>query len=285
MEQVSVSPGVRFYPTEEELITFYLHNKLHGQGPDLEPVIPSIDIYNFEPSQLPGLAGRLCQGEEQWFFFMAQRENEARGGRAKRTTDCGYWKATGSPSYVYSHTNNKVIGVKKIMVFYKGKVPNGRKTKWKMNEYKALNQQSIINNTSTSTSTTGSSSSTTILKMRDEFSLCRVYVTSGCARAFDRRPPPGTMSTTMAQLVAANNNNNQGQEIIGRASQNLNATTFLIERRSSTYSSNSEGNDQVTLQYKEAAAGSSNSTYHEIEMQAAQDLESLWDLEQLNNWL
>lgn len=31
-----------------------------------------------------------------------------------------------------------MIGLKKSMVFYKGKAPAGRKTKWKMNEYRAI---------------------------------------------------------------------------------------------------------------------------------------------------
>lgn len=77
---------------------------------------------------------------EQWFFFVPRQEREARGGRPCRTTNCGYWKATGSPSYVYS-SNNKVIGVKKSMVFYKGKAPTGKKTKWKMNEYRAIQEE------------------------------------------------------------------------------------------------------------------------------------------------
>jgi len=84
------------------------------------------------------LAGELCRGDtEQWFFFSPGQEREARGGRPSRTTSCGYWKATGSPGYVYS-SDNRVIGVKKSMVFYKGKAPMGRKTKWKMNEYRAI---------------------------------------------------------------------------------------------------------------------------------------------------
>lgn len=86
--------------------------------------------------------GELCRGDtEQWFFFMPRQEREVRGGRPSRTTGSGYWKATGSPSYVYS-SDNKVIGVKKSMVFYRGKAPTGRKTKWKMNEYRAIKQDS-----------------------------------------------------------------------------------------------------------------------------------------------
>lgn len=84
--------------------------------------------------------GELCQGDkEQWFFFVPRTEREVRGGRPSRTTCSGYWKATGSPSHVFS-AENKVIGLKKSMVFYRGKAPNGTKTKWKMNEYRAIQQ-------------------------------------------------------------------------------------------------------------------------------------------------
>lgn len=87
------------------------------------------------------LSGELCSGDaEQWFFFVPRQEREARGGRPSRTTASGYWKATGSPSYVYS-LDNRVIGVKKSLVFYKGKAPMGRKTKWKMNEYRAIKEE------------------------------------------------------------------------------------------------------------------------------------------------
>ncbi|KAG4988849.1 hypothetical protein AAZX31_11G157900 [Glycine max] len=166
-------PGFRFFPTEEELVGFYLHNKLEGQrnAIAIDRVIPVIDFNGVEPWNLPTFAGELCRGDtEQWFFFSPGQEREARGGRPSRTTACGYWKATGSPGYVYS-SDNKVIGVKKSMVFYKGKAPMGRKTKWKMNEYRAIH----IPNQSTP-------------QLRWEFSLCRVYVISGSFRAFDRRP-------------------------------------------------------------------------------------------------
>lgn len=165
-------PGFRFFPTEEELVGFYLHKKLQGLvGSAIDSVIPVIDINGVEPWNLPTHAGERCRGDtEQWFFFCPGQEREARGGRPSRSTACGYWKATGSPGYVYS-SHNRVIGMKKSMVFYKGKAPLGTKTEWKMNEYRAIE----FSNQSTP-------------RLRREFSLCRVYVISGSFRAFDRRP-------------------------------------------------------------------------------------------------
>ncbi|KAJ6895315.1 NAC domain-containing protein 90-like [Populus alba x Populus x berolinensis] len=166
--------GYRFYPTEEELVSFYLHNKLEGRRQELQRVIPEISIYDIEPGDLPQLSGELCRGNtEQWFFFTPRQAREARGGRPNRTTATGYWKATGSPGYVYS-SDNRVIGLKKTMVFYTGKAPSGRKTKWKMNEYRAIEVHESSRNATS--------------KLRHEFSLCRVYVVSGSFRAFDRRP-------------------------------------------------------------------------------------------------
>lgn len=48
-----ISPGFRFYPTEEELISFYLHKKLEGKRPELDRVIPVVNIYDLDPWHLP----------------------------------------------------------------------------------------------------------------------------------------------------------------------------------------------------------------------------------------
>lgn len=137
-----LAPGFRFYPTEEELLTFYLRHRLAGTRPVVEHLIPVIDIYGYHPSELQAMAGAANVGDtEQWFFFCPRAERELHGGRPARTTPSGYWKATGSPSYVYSSSptnNGRVIGEKRTMVFYQGRAPTGNKTRWKMNEYKAV---------------------------------------------------------------------------------------------------------------------------------------------------
>ncbi|OIW11364.1 hypothetical protein TanjilG_19620 [Lupinus angustifolius] len=176
-----MAPGYRFYPTEEEIISFYLHNKLEGLKEEImNRVIPVIDIYGYNPSQLPQISGEASMRDtEQWFFFIPRQESEARGGRPKRLTTTGFWKATGSPNLVYSK-DNQFIGMKRTMVFYTGRAQNGTKTDWKMNEYKKAIEVKA----------SSSSNKTDTTQLRHEFSLCRVYKKSKCLRSFDRRPSP-----------------------------------------------------------------------------------------------
>eukprot|EP01018_Ginkgo_biloba_P015637 Gb_36763 [translate_table: standard] len=52
MAQVSLPPGFRFHPTDEELVAYYLKRKISGQKEELE-VIPDVDLYKCEPWDLP----------------------------------------------------------------------------------------------------------------------------------------------------------------------------------------------------------------------------------------
>ncbi|KAF8396389.1 hypothetical protein HHK36_018006 [Tetracentron sinense] len=238
-------PGFRFYPTEEELVSFYLHTKLEGKREGLDPVIPVVDVYELEPWQLPQVSGERCRGDpEQWFFFTPRQEREARGGRPSRTTASGYWKATGSPGYVYS-SSHRIIGVKKTLVFYKGKAPTGRKTKWKMNEYRAIEGEAT-------------SSGSVIPKLRDQFSLCRVYVVTGCLRAFDRRPLGAMTRETPIQQA-------QGD---GASTSHQNPPS--VEKTSSPDSASSGDN------------GYPPQTRESMDWEMASKLDPLWEWEQLN---
>ncbi|KAF2307656.1 hypothetical protein GH714_030620 [Hevea brasiliensis] len=240
--------GFRFYPTEEELISFYLHNKLQGKRDDLiqaiDRIIPVLDIYDFNPWDLPQLCGDLCHRDpEQWFFFVPRQESEAHGGKQNRLTTTGYWKSTGSLGFVYS-SNNRCVGVKRTMVFYKGRVPNGQNTEWKMNEYKAIQGDA-------SSSSTGPNP-----MVRKEFSLCRVYKKSKCRRAFDRRPIGVEIRQPSIGQV-------DGEE----ARTNHQNPQLMVDRRSSL-----EGSYPQELGLPSEVAA------------LVTDDEPLWDWEHLYNW-
>ncbi|KAJ4705309.1 NAC domain-containing protein [Melia azedarach] len=244
-------PGFRFYPTEEELISFYLRNKLEGRRQDLnrlmDRIIPVVNIYDYNPWDLPQFSEYLCHRDpEQWFFFIPRHENEARGGRPNRLTTAGYWKATGSPGFVYS--SNRVVGEKRTMVFYTGRAPSGTKTEWKMNEYKAIEGEASI-------TTIGAP------MVRPEFSLCRVYKKSKCFRSFDRRPSPGPWAQRVRHQVSTSFDHNPTVQMAA------------VERTSSPESSSS--GDYHGNQPPQTVESSSN-------MAMTSNGEAWWDWEQLN---
>lgn len=52
LAQLSLPPGFRFYPTDEELLVQYLCRKVAGYHFTLQ-VIGDIDLYKFDPWDLP----------------------------------------------------------------------------------------------------------------------------------------------------------------------------------------------------------------------------------------
>ncbi|CAN6192384.1 unnamed protein product [Urochloa humidicola] len=133
-------PGFRFHPTEEELLEFYLKQVAHGKKLKFD-IIPTVQLYRHDPWELPGMA-RIV-GEREWYFFVP-RDNHRKhasggggGGRPSRTTERGFWKATGSDRAVRCAADPKrLIGLKKTLVYYEGRAPRGTKTDWVMNEYR-----------------------------------------------------------------------------------------------------------------------------------------------------
>lgn len=51
---MSLPPGFRFHPTDEELVAYYLKRKINGRKIELE-IIPEVDLYKCEPWDLPGI--------------------------------------------------------------------------------------------------------------------------------------------------------------------------------------------------------------------------------------
>ena len=51
--ELELPPGFRFHPTDDELVNHYLCKKCAAQSIAV-PIIKEIDLYKFDPWQLPG---------------------------------------------------------------------------------------------------------------------------------------------------------------------------------------------------------------------------------------
>ncbi|CAL5196791.1 unnamed protein product [Lathyrus oleraceus] len=154
LSQLSLPPGFRFFPTDEELLVQYLCRKVAGHHFSL-PIIAEIDLYKFDPWVLPGKANF---GEKEWYFFSPRDRKYPNGSRPNRVAGSGYWKATGTDKIIT--TEGRKVGIKKALVFYIGKAPKGTKTNWIMHEYRLLDTSRKHN--------LGSSK-------LDDWVLCRIY--------------------------------------------------------------------------------------------------------------
>ncbi|XP_062180931.1 NAC domain-containing protein 30-like [Phragmites australis] len=142
-----VPPGFRFHPTEEELVGYYLARKVASQKIDLD-IIREVDLYRIEPWDLQercsyyggGSAGTGGQEEEptEYYLFSYKDRKYPSSTRTNRATAAGFWKATGRDKPVLSSRSVavSVIGMRKTLVFYRGRTPNGRKTDWIIHEYR-----------------------------------------------------------------------------------------------------------------------------------------------------
>ncbi|KAJ8764687.1 hypothetical protein K2173_007775 [Erythroxylum novogranatense] len=152
LAQLSLPPGFRFYPTDEELLVQYLCRKVAGHQFSLQ-IIAEIDLYKFDPWVLPSKA---IFGEKEWYFFSPRDRKYPNGSRPNRVAGSGYWKATGTDKIIT--TEERKVGIKKALVFYVGKAPKGTKTNWIMHEYRLLDS---------SRKSSGSK--------LDDWVLCRIY--------------------------------------------------------------------------------------------------------------
>ncbi|CAN6288710.1 unnamed protein product [Urochloa humidicola] len=132
MGTMTLPPGFRFHPTDDELVGYYLKRKVDNLKIELE-VIPVIDLYKSEPWELPEKSF-LPKRDLEWFFFCPRDRKYPNGSRTNRATATGYWKATGKDRRIAC--DGGVYGLRKTLVFYRGRAPGGERTDWVMHEYR-----------------------------------------------------------------------------------------------------------------------------------------------------
>ncbi|CAL0306736.1 unnamed protein product [Lupinus luteus] len=123
-------PGFRFQPTDEELVFEYLKCKVFSY-PLPATIIPEINVCKYDPSDLPG----NC---EERYFFSSKDTKYRNGNRMNRTTNSGYWKASGTDKRISTSACDGIVGIRKTLVFYEGKSPNGSRTNWVLHEHRLV---------------------------------------------------------------------------------------------------------------------------------------------------
>ncbi|XVE55298.1 hypothetical protein DITRI_Ditri03aG0147800 [Diplodiscus trichospermus] len=168
--ELQLPPGFRFHPTDDELVVQYLRRKCASR-PIAVPIIAEIDLYKYDPWDLPDLA---LYGEKEWYFFTPRDRKYPNGSRPNRAAGSGYWKATGADKPI---GQPKPVGIKKALVFYAGKAPKGEKTNWIMHEYRLADVDR-------------SAQKKNSLRL-DDWVLCRIYNKKG---TIEKKPPQGSVT-------------------------------------------------------------------------------------------
>ncbi|KAF7830606.1 NAC domain-containing protein 71-like isoform X2 [Senna tora] len=137
----SLPPGCRFYPSEEQLLCYYLTNKnsrLNKEGNFCGcDLIREIDLYDHDPSELPDVAS-FSYGyrgrKRHWYYYTVK---SVKGSRRKiRKVKSGYWMRQGRARDVLSSGGKVVLGKRTSFVFYSGNSSESAvRTDWMLYEY------------------------------------------------------------------------------------------------------------------------------------------------------
>ncbi|CAH8306856.1 unnamed protein product [Eruca vesicaria subsp. sativa] len=109
---------------------------------------PSLGIYQLKSRDL------------EWYFFSMLDKKYSNGSKTNRATEKGYWKTTGKDREI--RNGLRVVGMKKTLVYHKGRAPRGERTNWVMHEYRLTDDE---------LKKTGAP--------QDAYVLCRIFQKSG----------------------------------------------------------------------------------------------------------
>ncbi|KAK2660260.1 hypothetical protein Ddye_006793 [Dipteronia dyeriana] len=179
-------PGCRFYPSEEQLLCYYLTNKNTTDNEDGNicgyDLIKELDLYDYEPHDLPeracyayGYGGR----KKHWYCYNRVRVSNGNSGEKKsRRAMNGYWRRRGRVRDVVAVNRGEkvVVGTRKDSVFYLGNSPKTAvRTNWVLYEYELVDH------------------------VKANFVLCRVFVKSRSGNSVSEIG----LSSGMAESVSA----------------------------------------------------------------------------------
>ncbi|KAK6137161.1 hypothetical protein DH2020_029086 [Rehmannia glutinosa] len=180
-KEEKLPPGFRFHPTDEELITCYLINKISDAN-FTGRAIGDVDL-NKEGEN----------GRKRVVFFSLRDRKYPTGVRTNRATNTGYWKTTGKDKEIYNSNTSELVGMKKTLVFYRGRAPRGEKTNWVMHEYR-IHSKSAYRTTK-----------------QDEWVVCRVFQKSAGGKKYPSNHSRAVNPYSSYNLEIPQNNPMQSQ--------------------------------------------------------------------------
>lgn len=190
--QSQVPPGFRFHPTEEELLQYYLKKKVALEKIDLD-VIQDVDLNKLEPWDIQDKCRIGSTPQNDWYFFSHKDKKYPTGTRTNRATCSGFWKATGRDKVIYG--NSRRIGMRKTLVFYKGRAPHGQKSDWIMHEYRLDDATAPINHVMCNGTGTGTGTGTEG-GQEEGWVVCRVFKKKNLGHKSSDGPPITTWSSS-----------------------------------------------------------------------------------------
>ncbi|XP_065864169.1 NAC domain-containing protein 96-like [Euphorbia lathyris] len=128
----NVPPGWGFYPTDQQLLSYYsqLQELIAHPNPDFD--IKVITLSEYDPWDLLAKFKNNSGGKEMYFFTPCEYNEKT--GRRKRKAGSGNWQCSGEPRYITREDGDGVIGTKRTFVFH-----NPDSTKFIITEYEKLN--------------------------------------------------------------------------------------------------------------------------------------------------
>ncbi|KAJ0244213.1 NAC domain-containing protein 53 [Hirschfeldia incana] len=157
--ETSLAPGFRFHPTDEELVRYYLKRKICNK-PFKFDAISVTHVYKSEPWDLP-FQSKLKSRDLEWYFFSVLDNKYSNGSKTNRATEMGYWKTTGKDREIRDRSR-VVVGMKKTLVYHKGRAPRGERSNWVMHEYRLVDDEIVKAGV-----------------QKDAYVLCKIFQKSG----------------------------------------------------------------------------------------------------------
>ncbi|KAG1334462.1 protein FEZ-like [Cocos nucifera] len=179
-------------------------------------------------------------GEKEWYFYCPRDRKYRNSPRPNRVTGGGFWKATGTDRPIYCSDGTRCIGLKKSLVFYRGRAAKGIKTDWMMHEFRL---PSLSDSSSTNRPVSKN------IPANDQWAICRIFKkTSSVARKAHPQSLPSSLpriddanqfafeSSTCNGLQFGSNDGLQLQQQQGNVTYHLDATSYETSKISYKHS-------------------------------------------------